>query len=95
MTTVATERLVEVRRGVTGGVFVRHPGLGQVSEVISLLFATRSTTIAEWVEFRLLLEPTAAELAARRAMTRHLTGYRDYMEQQGLMSAPLINLDER
>ncbi|WP_094362684.1 FadR/GntR family transcriptional regulator [Enemella dayhoffiae] len=175
--------LVEVRRGVTGGVFVRHPELGQVSDVISLLFATRSTTIAEWVEFRLLLEPTAAELAARhataeqrevfavhaaaagvdlayvpdlhlavaeasgnsvlavsleslrrpftehfrprliseadleatsaahiriserilagdapgarRAMTRHLTGYRDYMEQRGLMSAPLINLDQR
>lgn len=59
--------LIEVRRGVHGGVFVRHPDLSQVSDVISLLFATRGTSIAEWVDFRLLVEPAAAELAAAHA----------------------------
>lgn len=59
--------LVEVRRGVNGGIFVRHPEIGQVGEVVSLLFATQGTTIGEWVDFRLLVEPAGAELAARHA----------------------------
>lgn len=59
--------LVEVRRGVNGGIFVRHPEINQVGEVVSLLFATRGTTIGEWVDFRLLVEPAAAELAAANA----------------------------
>lgn len=59
--------LVQVRRGVRGGIFVRHPEIGQVGDVVSLLFATRGTTIGEWVDFRLLVEPAAAELAATHA----------------------------
>lgn len=56
--------LVEVRRGTKGGIFVRHPEIHQVSEVITLLFGVNETTLREFVEFRQLVEPTAAALAA-------------------------------
>lgn len=57
--------LIEIRRGVNGGVFVRHPDISQVSEVISLLFAVKNTTLREFVEFRQLVEPAAAAHAAK------------------------------
>lgn len=56
--------LIEVRRGTKGGIFVRHPEIHQVSEVITLLFGVNETTLREFVEFRQLVEPTAAALAA-------------------------------
>lgn len=58
--------LVELRRGVGGGTFVRHPDIVQISESMSLLFGVRETTLREFVEFRLLVEPAAAEMSASR-----------------------------
>lgn len=58
--------LVEIRRGVGGGTFVRHPDISQISESMSLLFGVRQTTLREFLEFRLLVEPSAAELSAER-----------------------------
>lgn len=59
--------LVEIRRGVGGGVFVRHPGTDELSEIVSLLFAVQGTTLREFLDYRLLIEPTAAGLAAKYA----------------------------
>ncbi|GAB3708831.1 FadR/GntR family transcriptional regulator [Mariniluteicoccus flavus] len=58
--------LVELRRGIQGGIFVANPNIQQVSEVISLLFGVRGTTLREFVEFRQIVEPNAAALAAER-----------------------------
>src|SRR5699024_3756987 len=57
--------LLEVRRGTTGGNFVRHPDIEQVSESISVLLGIRGTRLREFVEFRQLVEPEAAALAAQ------------------------------
>lgn len=62
--------LIEIRRGTKGGIFVRHPEIGLVSEAISLLFAVKETTLREFVEFRRLVEPTAAALAAQNIDSR-------------------------
>jgi len=63
--------LVEVRRGSTGGVFVRHPEIDQVSESISVLLGIQGVTLREFVEFRLIVEPAAAALAAERVGEEH------------------------
>lgn len=63
--------LVEVRRGNTGGIFVRHPEIEQVSEAISVLLGIQGSTLREFVEFRQLIEPAAAALAAERALAEH------------------------
>lgn len=56
--------LVEVRRGPTGGTFVRHADIAQISEALALLFSLRGTTLGEFAAFRLALEPMVARLAA-------------------------------
>lgn len=63
--------LLEVRRGTAGGNFVSHPDIEQVSESISVLMGIRGTRLREFVEFRLLVEPEAAALAAARRQPEH------------------------
>ncbi|MBC2932089.1 FadR/GntR family transcriptional regulator [Nocardioides sp. zg-1228] len=74
--------LIEVRRGVHGGVFVRHPQVRQVSDVVSLVFAMRNTTLREFAEYRQLVEPAAAELAARNISEEQRTALRGLVEQE-------------
>jgi len=59
--------LVDIRRGPIGGTYVSHTGIGQVSEALTLLFSFRGTTIGEFLDFRLLVEPRVAALAAQHA----------------------------
>lgn len=59
--------LVEVRRGPNGGIFVRHADIRQVSDALALLFSFRDTTLGEFADFRLLVEPRVAYLAALNA----------------------------
>lgn len=58
--------LIEIRRGVNGGNFVRHPDIMNISKTMSLLFGVRAATLRDFVEFRLLVEPAAAEMASLR-----------------------------
>lgn len=59
--------LIDVRRGPSGGIFVRHTEISQVSDTLALLFSFRDTTLGEFAEFRLQLEPYVARLAAKHA----------------------------
>ncbi|NYD57179.1 DNA-binding FadR family transcriptional regulator [Nocardioides marinisabuli] len=59
--------LIEIRRGAAGGIFVREVGIGQISETMALLFSSRDTTLREFADFRLDIEPTVARLAATHA----------------------------
>lgn len=59
--------LVDVRRGPSGGIFVRHTDIRQVSETLELLFGLRETTLGEFADFRILLEPRVAALAAQNS----------------------------
>jgi len=59
--------LIDMRRGPSGGVFVRQIDIRQVSEALGLLFNSKGTTVGELADFRLLMEPEVARLAALNA----------------------------
>lgn len=62
-----TDGLISIKRGPGGGVRVRHPDLSQVSRSLALLFTADRTTLADFLAFRMLVEPEAAAEAARSA----------------------------
>jgi GntR family transcriptional repressor for pyruvate dehydrogenase complex len=59
--------LVDIKRGPTGGIFVRHADIRQVSEAMKLLFSFSDTTLGEFADFRMLVEPRVAAMAAENA----------------------------
>jgi DNA-binding FadR family transcriptional regulator len=64
------EGLIEVQRGAGGGARVRVPDIDAASRHCALLLQLRGATVADVYEVRLMLEPTAARLAAERAPRR-------------------------
>jgi len=64
------EGLIEVQRGAGGGARVRAPDIEAASRHCALLLQLRGATVADVYEVRLMLEPTAARLAAERAPRR-------------------------
>ena len=58
------EGLIIIRRGPGGGVRVARPDLSQVSRTLSLLFTLDETPLADFFQFRRIIEPQAARLAA-------------------------------
>lgn len=98
-----SDGLVEVRRGPAGGTFVRHIDIREVSEALTLLFSFRETRLKEFVEFRRVIEPEIAALAAVNATEEqraeileegmgHLTGANDSStELHGLLAAACGN----
>jgi len=64
------EGLIEVARGARGGARVRRPDLEAAARNCALLLQLEGTTLAEVYEVRLMLEPTAARLAAERGPRR-------------------------
>jgi DNA-binding FadR family transcriptional regulator len=65
-----TEGLIEVQRGAGGGARVRVPDIAAASRHCALLLQLRGATVADVYEVRLMLEPTAARLAAEREPRR-------------------------
>lgn len=68
---LASQQLIDTTRGVTGGSFVSTPDTSSVAEnlggSLGLLVNAQNLTIANLLEARLILEPSAARLAAERA----------------------------
>lgn len=64
--TLEAEGLVTVRTGRSGGITVHHPGAATLSRSIGLLVKSNKMTMNGLVEFRELLEPPYAGLAAAR-----------------------------
>ena len=62
-----TDGLVAVRRGPHGGVEVTAPDVTQVTRSMAVLFAFEGTPISDLVAFRLIIEPSAATMAAANA----------------------------
>lgn len=56
--------LIRIRRGPKGGIEVSAPDLSQIARTMSLLFTVDETPLSAFFEFRLLVEPFAARLAA-------------------------------
>jgi GntR family transcriptional repressor for pyruvate dehydrogenase complex len=61
------EGVIEVRRGMHGGVFTAEPTGRLLARGLAGLLAHRRTPVSDLIEIRLLLEPEAAALAARNA----------------------------
>ncbi|MEM6107582.1 FCD domain-containing protein [Mycobacterium sp. 050272] len=62
-----SDGLIEIRRGPRGGIRVTRPDLRQISRSVALLLTLAETTTGKFYEFRKLLEPSIAAMAARSA----------------------------
>lgn len=59
--------LIKIVRGAGGGATVAHPDSDHLSRSFALLMAMTGTPLADLMEFRRVIEPAAAGLAAERA----------------------------
>lgn len=64
------EGLIQIVRGARGGARVRAPDIGAAARHCAVLLQLQGTTLAQVYEVRLMLEPTAARLAAERGPHR-------------------------
>ncbi|MBU8808188.1 FCD domain-containing protein [Mycolicibacterium goodii] len=62
-----TDGIVAVRRGPRGGIEVTRPDVSRVTRLLAVLLAFDGTPVSDLVEFRLIIEPGAAAMAARQA----------------------------
>lgn len=62
-----SDGIVAVRRGPRGGIEVSAPDVTQVTRSMAVLFAFDGTPVSDLVNFRLVIEPGAAAMAARNA----------------------------
>lgn len=78
---LVSRQLVETTRGVQGGSFVSVPDPAQIindlSGALGALVMTPRLSVADLLEARLLLEPTAARLAAERADDQTVTAVQE------------------
>jgi DNA-binding FadR family transcriptional regulator len=81
---LASQHLIDTTRGVTGGSFVSSPDAVTVAEnlggTLGLLVNTQNMSVANLLEGRLFLEPSAARVAAERADAEMLEALRSTTE---------------
>ncbi len=75
--------IIEIRRGPSGGVYVGSPDVMRLSEVFTVLLAIRDTRLREFVQFRWLVEPEAARLAALNATDEQRAALQDAVKNEG------------
>lgn len=74
-----TEGLIEKRRGIFGGSFVSEPGPERLVTVVSNAFQFGELSVNSLKEFRQILEPGLAELAADRRTDEDLQAMEEYL----------------
>lgn len=67
-----TEGLIQKRRGAFGGSFVAEPGSEKMVDVVTNSFLFGGVTVTDLADFRRILEPGLAELAAERRTDQDL-----------------------
>lgn len=75
------EGLIEKRRGIYGGSFVAEPNPSKISETIGTYIRWAAITPEQLAEFRMLLEPLIAALAARNRTEEDLAAIRENIEE--------------
>ena len=75
-----TEGLIEKRRGIFGGSFVAQPGPDKLVAVIDNAFQFGDVTVTSLAEFRKILEPGLARLAAERRTEQDLAIMEEYLQ---------------
>ena len=81
-----SQGLIAIRRGSRGGIRVDRPDIGHVTRSTALLLALSDARLEDLFEFRRLLEPAAASLAARNATSA---------QRAHLLAVTNANADER
>lgn len=74
------EGFVRIRVGRTGGVVVSHPDPDQLGTWLAAQLTLRAATVQSLVEFRRLVEPIAAAVAAERATPEELKAMHDALD---------------
>jgi GntR family transcriptional repressor for pyruvate dehydrogenase complex len=89
------EGLLDRRRGVFGGSFVAMPSSGKMGEVVMNYYRMGDVTPEHLVEFRRILEPTLAELAASRRTDEELEALKRTIDEfeKDLREGSLKNRD--
>ncbi len=75
-----TEGLIEKRRGIFGGSFVSEPGPERLMTVVANAFQFGELSVNSLKEFRQILEPGLAELAAERRTDEDLRTMEEYLQ---------------
>ncbi|TKB09704.1 FadR/GntR family transcriptional regulator [Desulforhopalus sp. IMCC35007] len=75
-----SEGLIVKKRGIFGGSFIAEPGADQMVDVVSNAFLFGGVTVTDLAEFRQLLEPGLARLAARRRTENDLAIMEEYIK---------------
>ncbi|MCU1346250.1 MAG: GntR family transcriptional regulator, partial [Acidimicrobiia bacterium] len=77
-----SESLIRIKRGRSGGAFVRQPDLQAASRYVSLLLQVRNTTLEELQEARRILECPAASVLAEQPPFGAVEGLRRLYEAE-------------
>jgi len=72
-----SQGLIQKKRGVFGGSFVAEPGSDKMVDVVSNSFLFGGVTVTDLAEFRQILEPGLARLAAKRRTDADLSAMED------------------
>ncbi len=75
-----TEGLIQKKRGIFGGSFVAEPGSEKMVDVVSNSFLFGGVTVTDLAEFRQILEPGLAKLAAERRTDQDLAAMEQCIE---------------
>lgn len=75
-----SEGLIVKKRGIFGGSFVAEPGAEKMVDVVNNAFLFGGVTVTDLAEFRQILEPGLAKLAAERRTEKDLAIMEEYIE---------------
>lgn len=75
-----SEGLIVKKRGVFGGSFVAEPGAEKMVDTVTNAFLFGGVTVTDLAEFRQILEPGLAKLAAERRTVKDLEVMEEYIE---------------
>lgn len=73
------EGLIVKKRGIFGGSFVAEPGAEKIVDVVNNAFLFGGVTVTDLAEFREILEPGLAKLAAKRRTDDDLAVMEEYI----------------
>jgi GntR family transcriptional repressor for pyruvate dehydrogenase complex len=85
--TLQLKGLLEVKKGATGGYFVRHADAEVLKEGLRTLVILGEFTVAHLAEVRVSIEPEVARLAALRSTPKDKQALAALLEQRALASA--------
>ncbi len=74
-----SEGLIVKKRGIFGGSFVAEPGAEKIVDVVTNAFLFGGVTVTDLAEFRQILEPGLARLAAKRRTESDLALMEEYI----------------